>query len=110
MSFCNSFRRDTLGGLPDMMPCSLGRPGNIEAYPDQFGDICFAHAHDRVCSTPVDVYSSIGLRNSATREDYVVDISGYFPRILRLQNPRVAYSDHFCRVLEVMKSNPQTID
>jgi hypothetical protein len=35
------------------MPRSLGRPGIVEAQRDQFGEICFAHTHHRVCSTPV---------------------------------------------------------
>src|SRR6266496_4303365 len=70
----------------------------------------FAHAHDGVCASPVDFYGSIRLRNGATGEDYVVNISGYLPRILRLQNPRVADSNDLCWIPEVMKSNPQTID
>src|ERR1019366_1033006 len=48
--------------------------------------------------------------NGATSEDDIVDISSNFPRIFRLQNPRVAHTDDPCRVLQVMKGNPQTID
>jgi hypothetical protein len=59
---------------------------------------------------PVDFYGPIELRNSATGEDYVVHIASDLPRILRLQNPRVAHTDDLCRVPEVVKSNPQTID
>src|ERR1035438_1849524 len=47
---------------------------------------------------------AIGLQNGTTGEDHVVDVSSYFPRIFRLQNPRVALTDDLCRVLEVMKS------
>src|SRR5947207_6373892 len=70
----------------------------------------FAHAHPIVCGPPIDFYGSIRLRNGATGEDYVVNISSYLPRILRLQNPRVANSDDLCWIFEVMKSNPQSID
>ena len=92
------------------MPCLLCRSAVMEAERDKIRDIRFAHAHHRICAPPVDLHGSIGLRNGTTGEDHVVDISSYFPRIFRLQNPRVAHTDDLCRVLEVMKSNPQTID
>src|SRR5438270_5176428 len=92
------------------LPCSLCRSAMIEAQCNQFGDIRFAHAHDGVCGPPVDFHGSIRLRNGATGEDYVVNISSYLPRILRLQDPRVPASDDLRRVPEIVKSNPQTID
>jgi hypothetical protein len=72
------------------MPCLLCRSAVMEAERDQIRDIRFAHAHHRICAPPVDLHGSIGLRNGTTGEDHVVDISSYFPRIFRLQNPRVA--------------------
>src|SRR6478672_8484753 len=92
------------------LPCSLCRSALIHAQCNQFGDMRFAHAHDGVCAAPVDFYGSIRLRNGATGENYVVNISSYLPRILRLQDPRVANSDDLCWIAEVVKSNPQTID
>src|SRR4051812_47359662 len=70
----------------------------------------FSHAHDGVCASPVDFHGSIRLRNGATGEDYVVNISSHLPRILRLQDPRVSDSDNLRRVPEVVESNPQPID
>src|ERR1039457_1884500 len=92
-----------------MLTLPVFRDGGI-VRPDPRHSLRFAHAHDRVCASPIDFHSSIGLQNGTTGEDHVVDISSYFPRILRLQNPRVAHTDDLCRVLEVMKSSPQTID
>ena len=96
--------------LQNSRVCSFCRSAMIQAQRNQFGDIRFAHAHDRVRASPVDLYGSIRLRNGATGEDYVVNISSYLPRILRLQNPRVANSDDLCWIPEVVKSNPQTVD
>ena len=39
-----------------------------------------------------------------------MDIPRDFPGIFRLQDPRVAHADDLCRVLQVMKSDPQPID
>src|SRR5438270_10948634 len=70
----------------------------------------FSHAHDGVCASPVDFHGSIRLRNGATGEDYIMNISSYLPRIFRLQYPGVADSDDLPRVPKIVKSNPQTID
>src|SRR5713101_3675406 len=59
---------------------------------------------------PIDLHGSIRLRNGTTGKDHVVDISGDFTGIFRLQNPRVAHADDLCRVQQVVQSNPQTID
>src|SRR5579859_5043360 len=96
--------------LPKCYAYSFSRSAIIKAQCDQFGDISFAYAHDRVCAPPVDFDSPVRLRNGATGEDDVVNISNYLPRIFRLQNPRVTHTNDLCRVHEVVKSNPQTID
>jgi transposase, IS5 family len=72
---------------------SFCRSAVIQTQSDQIGDIRFAHAHDRICAAPIDLHGSIGLRNGATGEHDVVDVSRDFPGIFRLQNPRVAHSD-----------------
>ena len=72
---------------------SFCRSAVIQTQSDQIGDIRFAHTHDRVCAAPIDLHGSIGLRNGATGEHDVVDISRDFSGIFRLQNPRVAHSD-----------------
>src|SRR6266581_4137607 len=70
----------------------------------------FSHAHDGVCASPVDFHGPIRLRNGATGEDYVVNISSYLPRFLRLQDPGIPDSDDLRRVPEIVKGNPQTVD
>src|SRR5437764_14870608 len=92
------------------LPCSLCRSAMIEAQCNEFGDMRFSHADDGVCASPVDFHGSIRLRNGATGKDYVVNISSYLPRILRLQDPGVADSNDLRRVPQVVKSNPQPID
>src|ERR1051325_11232984 len=89
------------------LTCSLCRSAMIEAQCNQVGDMRFAAAPDGICASPVEFYGSIRLRNGATGEDYVVNISSYFPRILRLQNPRIANSNDLCWIPEVMNRQLQ---
>ena len=82
----------------------------VQAQCYQIGHVRFANAHNRVRATPIDLHSSIGLRNRATGEHDVVDIARDFPGIFRLQDPRVPHSDDLCRILQVMESDTQAID
>jgi hypothetical protein len=71
-------------GDKNVIPCLLGRSAVVDAQGDQVGHIRLAHAHDRVCASPVEFYGSIRLGNRTADEDYVVHIASDLPRILRL--------------------------
>ena len=79
----------------------------IEAGGDHITEIRFAHTHDRVGAAPIDLYGCIGHGNRATGEHDIVNLSRDFPRIFRLQDPRIVHPDDFRRVLQVMQSHPQ---
>ena len=75
----------------------------------QIGNICFAHAHDRVRSTPINLDRPVRLRDGAAAKDHVVDVTRDFPRGFRLQNPRVTHSEDFRWDLKIMQCYAQTI-
>src|SRR3954452_22269236 len=78
------------------------QPVMVEAQVDQFGKICFTHAHCRVRSAPIDLDGSIRLGNSAASEDDVVDIAGDLPGIFWLQNPGIADPDQLRGVEQIV--------
>ena len=82
----------------------------LQAQRDQIGDFGFSRTHDRIRAAPINLHRSIGFRDRAAGKYDVVNVSGDFPRIFRLQNPRVTHSDDLGRIVQIMKGNTQAIN
>src|ERR1051326_6940083 len=105
---CSKRKRLVISTTSWQLFCSdASRISSCSACVARWSAACFTSVSQKILAVSARV---IGVRDSAAGEDDIVDITRQFPRIFRLQDPRITHAKDLCRVLEVMKSDPQPVN